>query len=91
MNHTIIEVERLISQKGFVGALDFLSSGQFSKINKKFSVSSALTKFISQVGVPTALMFLSADSFPEDIKKSLSRENFFVGGYPNVELISSLV
>lgn len=51
----------------------------------------ALKRLVSKKGVQYALETLSSPNLPENIKEDLSKKYYFVGGYPNVELISSLV
>lgn len=90
MQHNVFSVKRLISKMGFIDALWFLSSEDSSKtVHEQFD-ESALTRLISRVGIQGALFFLGASNFPETMKDSLAKDNYFVGGYPNVELISTL-
>ncbi len=90
MQYDIFSVRRLISKKGFMGALHFLADDDSSKEAGIFSKAN-LSKLISIAGIQGALVFLGDSNFPETMKKELAKEHYFVGGYPNVELISTLM
>lgn len=90
MQHNVFSVKRLISKMGFIDALWFLSSEESSKTGDEQFGKSALIRLISNAGIQGALVFLGASDFPEAMKDSLAKDNYFVGGYPNVELISTL-
>lgn len=51
----------------------------------------SLKRLVSKKGVQYALQILTSPTLPEYIKEDLSKKYYFVGGYPNVELISSLI
>ena len=51
----------------------------------------SLKRLVSKKGVQYALQVLASPNLPECVKKDLSKKYYFVGGYPNVELISSLI
>lgn len=45
---------------------------------------------VKKIGVTQTLALLADPNFPDSIKEDLSKEKIFIGGYPNVELITSL-
>lgn len=64
---------------------------QYKGGNIMTDFEAALKRLVSKKGVQYALETLSSPNLPENIKEDLSKKYYFVGGYPNVELISSLV
>ncbi len=48
-------------------------------------------RFIAKHGLQETLKLFASENFPEKIKAELSKDFLFIGGYPNVELISSLI
>lgn len=48
-------------------------------------------ELIKTEGLQKTLMVLTDDNFPENAKEQLSKDYLFVGGYPNLELLYTLV
>lgn len=50
----------------------------------------ALKRKIQKEGLQPTIILLSSPDFPKSIKEDLTKDRIFVGGYPNISLISSL-
>ncbi len=50
----------------------------------------ATRRFIAKHGLEETLRLFASESFPEKIKEELAKDYLFVGGFPNVQLITSL-
>lgn len=51
----------------------------------------ALKRLVSKKGIQYAIQTLSSPNLPKEIKSDLTKKNYFIGGHPNISLISSLV
>lgn len=45
---------------------------------------------VKKIGVTETIALLADPNLPDSIKKDLTKEKVIIGGYPNVELITSL-
>ena len=51
----------------------------------------SVIRLVRKKGLPDALKILSSLDLSDETKDQLTKESIFIGGFPNVELISTFV